>query len=77
MAGVRALVVLPEFAAGAGAGLAAGVGEDDAAGAVAAGVRALEVLPLFPAVAGAVPALLVAAGVLAVAGVVSPAAFAL
>lgn len=76
VAGVRALVVLPEFA-GAGAGLAAGVGADDDAGAVATGVRALEVLPLLPAAAGAVPVLLVAAGVLAVAGVASAVAFAL
>src|SRR3984957_2228274 len=75
VAGVRALVVLPEFAAGAGAGLAAGAGADDARGAVAAGVRALEVLPLLPAAAGAVPELLVAAGVLPVAGVASAAAF--
>jgi hypothetical protein len=71
VAGVRALVVLPEFAAGAGAGLAAGVEADDGAGAVVAGVRALEVLPLLPAAAGAVP-LLAAAGL---AGVVSAAAF--
>jgi hypothetical protein len=77
VAGVRALVVLPEFAAGAGAGLAAGVGADDDAGAVATGVRALEVLPLLPAAAGAVPVLLVAVGVLAVAGVASAVAFAL
>ena len=69
--------MLPEFAAGVGAGLAAGVGADDAAGAVAAGVRALDVLPLLPAAAGAVPPLVVAAGVPAVAELASEAAFAL
>src|SRR3984957_21015282 len=75
VAGVRALLVLPESAAGAGAGWAAGAGADDATGAVAAGVRALEVLPLLPAAGGAVPELLVAAGVLPVADVASAAAF--